>query len=211
MRRTYVKICGITSEGDADAAVSCGVDAIGLVFHPASPRAVAVERAARICRLLPPFVSAVGLFVDATDAWLNQVLGSVPLDLLQFHGDESPAVCGKPGRRFIKALRVGPQHDIAKASEPYVAAAAILLDTFQTGIPGGTGEVFDWSLLPRDVGKPVVLAGGLSAANVARAIRTVRPFAVDVSTGVESSPGRKDLAKMMQFMDAVRQGDSDRG
>lgn len=198
------KICGITRIEDALAVVEAGADAIGLVFYGKSPRAVSVEQAAAILHALPPFVTTVGLFVDMPRDELQQLLQRLPLDLLQFHGDESPADCEGFGRPYIKALRVRPGEDVAAAMAPYTGARGILLDTFVEGVPGGTGASFDWSLVPEDAAKPIILAGGLDSDNVARAIRQVRPYAVDVSGGVEASKGIKDADKIRAFVRAVR-------
>jgi phosphoribosylanthranilate isomerase len=203
------KICGITRIEDALAAVAAGADAIGLVFYAKSPRAVSVEQAAAILQALPPFVTSVGLFVDMPRAELQALLQRLPLDLLQFHGDESPADCEGHGRPYIKALRVRPGEDVAAAMAPYVGAHGILLDTFVEGVPGGTGATFDWSLIPRQAAKPIILAGGLEAGNVAAAIRQVRPYAVDVSGGVEASKGIKDAGKIRAFVQAVRDAGCD--
>nr|WP_177429560.1 MULTISPECIES: phosphoribosylanthranilate isomerase [Pseudomonas] len=198
------KICGITRIEDALAAVEAGADAIGLVFYGKSPRAVSIEQAAVILQALPPFVTSVGLFVDMPRDELQQLLQRLPLDLLQFHGDESPADCEGHGRPYIKALRVRPGEDVAAAMAPYAGARGILLDTFVEGVPGGTGASFDWSLVPENAAKPIILAGGLDAGNVATAIRQVRPYAVDVSGGVEASKGIKDAGKIRAFVRAVR-------
>lgn len=198
------KICGITRIEDALAVVEAGADAIGLVFYGKSPRAVSVEQAAAILHALPPFVTTVGLFVDMPRDELQQLLQRLPLDLLQFHGDESPADCEGFGRPYIKALRVRPGEGVAAAMAPYTGARGILLDTFVEGVPGGTGASFDWSLVPEDAAKPIILAGGLDSDNVARAIRQVRPYAVDVSGGVEASKGIKDADKIRAFVRAVR-------
>ncbi|WP_296128867.1 phosphoribosylanthranilate isomerase [Pseudomonas sp. Ga0074129] len=198
------KICGITRVEDALAAAEAGADAIGLVFYAKSPRAVSVQQAREIIAALPPFVTSVGLFVDASRCELGEILDAVPLDLLQFHGDETPDECDHYGRPYIKALRVKPGDDIAAQVARYANARGVLLDTFVPGIPGGTGEAFDWSLVPAQLSKPVILAGGLTAANVAQAIGQVRPFAVDISGGVESAKGIKDAAKIHAFMEAVR-------
>ncbi|MDP3367282.1 MAG: phosphoribosylanthranilate isomerase [Pseudomonas sp.] len=198
------KICGITRIEDALAAVEAGADAIGLVFYGKSPRAVSIEQAAAILQALPPFVTSVGLFVDMPRDELQQLLQRLPLDLLQFHGDESPADCEGHGRPYIKALRVRPGEDVAAAMAPYAGARGILLDTFVEGVPGGTGASFDWSLVPENTAKPIILAGGLDAGNVATAIRQVRPYAVDVSGGVEASKGIKDAGKIRAFVRAVR-------
>ena len=198
------KICGITRIEDALAAVEAGADAIGLVFYGKSPRAVSIEQAAAILQALPPFVTSVGLFVDMPRDELQQLLQRLPLDLLQFHGDESPADCEGHGRPYIKALRIRPGEDVAAAMAPYAGAQGILLDTFVEGVPGGTGASFDWSLVPEDAAKPIILSGGLDSDNVATAIRQVRPHAVDVSGGVEASKGIKDAGKIRAFVRAVR-------
>lgn len=198
------KICGITRIEDALAAARAGADAIGLVFYSKSPRAVTAVQAKAIIAALPPFVTTVGLFVDATDAELTEILATVPLDVLQFHGDESPEFCSGYGRPYLKALRVKPGDDVAAAMARYAEAAGILLDTYVEGVPGGTGEAFDWSLVPRDSSQPIILAGGLDAENVAAAIAQVRPYGVDVSGGVEQSKGIKDAGKIHAFLRAVR-------
>ena len=203
------KICGITRVQDALAAVEAGADAIGLVFYAKSPRAVSVEQAAAIVQALPPFVTCVGLFVSMPRDDVQAVLQRVPLDLLQFHGDESPVDCEGFGRPYIKALRVRPGEDLAATMALYAGARGILLDTFVEGVPGGTGAAFDWSLVPPDVAKPIILAGGLEASNVAAAIRQVRPYAVDVSGGVEASKGIKDADKIRAFVQAVRNAQCD--
>ncbi|MFK3775387.1 phosphoribosylanthranilate isomerase [Pseudomonas sp. NPDC089406] len=205
MSNVRSKICGITRIEDALAAAEAGADAIGFVFYAKSPRAVDVRQARAIIAELPPFVTTVGLFVNASRCELNEILEVVPLDLLQFHGDETPADCEGFHRPWIKALRVRPGDDIEAACREYSGARGILLDTFVPGVPGGTGEAFDWSLVPATLSKPIILAGGLSADNVAQAIRQVRPFAVDVSGGVEQAKGIKDAAKIEAFMQAVRQ------
>jgi phosphoribosylanthranilate isomerase len=201
--RVRSKICGITRVEDALAAVAAGADAIGLVFYARSPRAVSPEQAAAIVQVLPPFVTSVGLFVNMPRDQLQALLRQVPLDLLQFHGDESPADCEGYGRPYIKALRVRPDEDLAATIANYSGARGILLDTFVEGVPGGTGATFDWSLVPSDIAKPIILAGGLEASNVAAAIRQVRPYAVDVSGGVEASKGIKDANKIRVFVQAV--------
>lgn len=198
------KICGITRIEDALAAVDAGADAIGLVFYAKSPRAVNVQQARAIIAALPPFVTTVGLFVNASRCELGEILDAVPLDLLQFHGDETPADCEGYHRPWIKALRVKAGDDIAASCKAYAGASGILLDTYVEGVPGGTGEAFDWSLVPKDLSKPIILAGGLSATNVAQAIAQVHPYAVDVSGGVEQSKGIKDHAKIRAFIQAVR-------
>lgn len=197
------KICGITRIEDALAAAHAGADAIGLVFYAKSPRAVSVQQARAIIAALPPFVTTTGLFVNASRCELGEILDAVPLDLLQFHGDETPAECEGYHRPYIKALRVRPGDDLQAACRAYRNASAMLLDTYVAGVPGGTGEAFDWSLVPEHLDKPIVLAGGLDAGNVARAIAQVKPWAVDVSGGVESSKGIKDHGKIDAFIKAV--------
>lgn len=197
------KICGITRIEDALAAVDAGADAIGFVFYPKSPRAVTIEQAQAIIAQLPPFVSTVGLFVNAERDALKALLDVVPLDLIQFHGDETPELCEGYQRPWIKALRVQAGDDIAASCALYDRACGILLDTYVAGIPGGTGETFDWALIPKQLSKPIILAGGLTSANVSQAIAQVRPYAVDVSGGVEKSKGLKDHDKIRAFMSAV--------
>ncbi|HWH88565.1 MAG TPA: phosphoribosylanthranilate isomerase [Pseudomonas sp.] len=198
------KICGITRVEDALAAVEAGADAIGLVFYARSPRAVNVQQARAIIKALPPFVTTVGLFVNASRCELGEILDAVPLDLLQFHGDESAEQCEGWHRPYIKALRVKAGDDIAAACDAYPGASGVLLDTYVEGVPGGTGEVFDWSLIPRRLSKPLILAGGLTPENVADAVARVKPYAVDVSGGVEASKGIKDHHRIRAFIDAVR-------
>ncbi|MBA1194842.1 phosphoribosylanthranilate isomerase [Pseudomonas entomophila] len=198
------KICGITQVEDALAAVEAGADAIGLVFYAKSPRAVSVAQAREILAALPPFVTSVGLFVDASRCELQDILDAVPLDLLQFHGNETPEACAGHHRPWIKALRVRPGDDLEAACQQYAGARGLLLDAYVAGVPGGTGETFDWSLIPARLSKPVILAGGLSADNVGQAIAQVRPYGVDVSGGVELRKGVKDAARIQAFMAAVR-------
>lgn len=198
------KVCGITRIEDALAAADAGADAIGLVFYPKSPRAVSAQQARAIVAALPPFITTVGLFVDASPRELDDILEAVPLDVLQFHGDEPPAYCEGAPRPYIKALRVRPGDDLAAACQAYSGAQGVLLDTFVAGVPGGTGQAFDWGLVPAQLPKPIILAGGLDAGNVAHAIARVRPWAVDVSGGVEASKGIKDPAKVAAFVAAVR-------
>jgi phosphoribosylanthranilate isomerase len=205
--RTRVKICGITRVEDALAVVASGADAIGLVFYAASPRHVSVERAAEIVASLPPFVDAVGLFVDAKPAEVRAVLKRVRLDLLQFHGDETPAYCQAFDFPYIKAARVRPGLNLLQYESDFASARALLLDAYQEGVAGGTGRIFDWDLIPANLPRPVILAGGLDAGNVTEAIRRVRPYAVDVSGGVEREKGIKDAAKIAAFMRGVSDGD----
>jgi phosphoribosylanthranilate isomerase len=207
MASTRIKICGITRKEDARAATSSGADAIGLVFYAKSPRSVTVDQAAEIAAVIPPFVSVVALFVDEPAASIERTLGVVPVDLIQFHGDESAEFCQQFCRPWIKALRVKPGLDIARACGQYRRARGLLLDSWQEGVPGGTGTPFDWQLASGDLSLPVVLAGGLHEGNVGNAIRALRPAAVDVSGGVERSPGIKDALRMQQFIAAVRIAD----
>ncbi len=183
-------------------AVRLGADALGLVFYPPSPRALTAEQAQAIIAALPPFVTTVGLFVNETESMIRTLLAQVPLDLLQFHGDESEADCTRYGRPYIKALRMKEGADIEKQARQYQTAAGILLDSFQQGLPGGTGQVFDWTHIPA-LAQPLILAGGLDSTNVRAAIQTVRPYAVDVSGGVEAAKGIKDQQKMAAFMNEV--------
>jgi phosphoribosylanthranilate isomerase len=201
--RTRVKICGITRVEDAAAACAAGADAIGLVFYPPSPRAVTVEQATAIRRALPPFVSAVGLFVNADDATVEETVRRVRLDLLQFHGEESRAQCEVFHRPYMKAVHVDEGVDLHALSRRYDSATALVLDTHDDKLWGGSGRTFDWDVVPPDLALPVVLAGGLTAANVADAIRRLRPYAVDVSGGVEQSPGIKDAARIIEFIKEV--------
>jgi phosphoribosylanthranilate isomerase len=203
---TRVKICGITRVEDGLAAARLGADAIGLMFYRASPRCVAPEQAGRIARALPPFVTAVGVFVDPSPEEVRGALSAAPLHLLQFHGDESPEFCRQFGVGYIKAARVRPGLDLVQYAARY-EARALLLDAFVPGAHGGTGQRFDWSLIPRELPLPLVLSGGLDAFNVAEAIRRVRPWAVDVSSGVESAKGIKDPARISAFIRGVRDAD----
>ncbi|MFU8836680.1 MAG: phosphoribosylanthranilate isomerase [Thiohalomonadaceae bacterium] len=205
--RTRIKICGITRPEDGLLAARAGADAIGLVFYAPSPRAVTVEQAAAICAALPPFVTTVGLFVDASQAEVEQVLRQVPLDLLQFHGDESPAFCRGFGRPWIKAVRMAEGVELAVEAERYHDAQGLLLDSFQQGLPGGTGHAFDWARIPAGLQMPIILAGGLNPQNIQQAVQTVRPWAVDVSSGVEASKGIKDADKINAFMRGVHTAD----
>ncbi|MFP5403278.1 MAG: phosphoribosylanthranilate isomerase [Gammaproteobacteria bacterium] len=195
-----VKICGITRIDDLHAACAAGADALGFVFYDKSPRQVSAEAAAALLRGLPPFVQSVGLFVNAEPAFVESVLNVAPLDLLQFHGDETPADCTRYGRPYLKAIRVKPDTDLLKCAADFETARGLLLDAFVPGVPGGTGERFDWNLIPPDLPKPVILSGGLDPDNVAGAVRSVRPWAVDVSSGVEVSKGIKDAQKIARFI-----------
>ncbi|HZV98286.1 MAG TPA: phosphoribosylanthranilate isomerase [Methylophilaceae bacterium] len=202
--RTRIKICGITRVEDALAAVEHGCDAIGLVFYDKSPRYVDIKQAAEIVSRLPVFISAVGLFVNASPNQIQETLAQVQLDLLQFHGDESAAECRSYGLPYMKAIRVKADTNLLQYAADYSDAKALLLDTYTEGVAGGTGQVFDWSLIPADMPLPVVLAGGLTAENVTAAIRQIRPYAVDVSGGVEAQKGIKDADKIAAFMRGVR-------
>ncbi|HCA24738.1 MAG TPA: phosphoribosylanthranilate isomerase [Pseudomonas sp.] len=201
---TRIKICGITREQDALAAAAAGADAIGLVFYAPSPRAVDAAQAARIVAALPPFVTTVGLFVDAEPAAVRAVLAEVPLDLLQFHGEESDDYCRQFGRPYLKAVRVRSADQLQDVATQWPGAAGILLDSYKPGVPGGTGEVFDWRLVPRERDWNLVLAGGLAAGNVRQAIDEMQPWAVDVSGGVEAAKGIKDVAKINAFVQEVK-------
>ena len=203
--RTRVKICGITRPEDAHAAVSAGADAIGLVFYAPSPRAVTLSQARQIVDVLPPFVTVVGLFVDATTEFVEQTLSDVRLDLLQFHGNESASECARYKTPFLKAIRVRQDTNLLQCCLDFRDAQALLFDAYSDAAVGGTGKTFDWSLIPQRLPKPIILAGGLSAENVTSAIKQVRPYAVDVSGGVEASKGIKDAARIAAFMHAVEQ------
>jgi phosphoribosylanthranilate isomerase len=195
-----VKICGITRLQDVHDACEAGADALGFVFYEKSPRHVAIETAAALVRELPPFVQSVGLFVNAEPAFIEQVLNRVSLDLLQFHGDETPVDCARFRRPYIKAVRVNRDTDLLKCAADFGAARGLLLDAYVPGVPGGTGERFDWGLIPTTLRKPIVLSGGLTPDNITEAIQRVHPWAVDVSSGVEVSKGIKDRNKIAQFI-----------
>lgn len=202
--RTRVKICGITREDDARDAARLGADALGFVFYAASPRNLAVPRAAEIAAVVPPFVARVGLFVDADAAFVENVLAAVRLDLLQFHGDETPDFCAQFGVPYIKAVRMKPEVDLLQYTVSYQTAAGLLLDSYVPGVAGGTGTTFDWQRVPRAIDKPLILSGGLTPDNVGAAIQAIKPWAVDVSSGVESAKGIKDAEKMARFFEGVR-------
>lgn len=208
---TATKICGITRAQDALAAARCGAHAVGFVFYAPSPRHVSAECAADLRRILPPFVMSVGLFVDASADEVAQTLAHAHVDLLQFHGDESPEYCHQVSRRcgvpYLKALRVRPGVDLLQYARDYHDAKGLLLDAYIEGKHGGTGATFDWALIPKNLPLPVVLSGGLTAENVAAAIKAVRPWAVDVSSGVELQKGVKDAAKIAAFINGVRNAD----
>jgi phosphoribosylanthranilate isomerase len=201
---TRTKICGITRIEDGLAVACLGADALGLVFYPPSPRHVSTAQAAAILAALPPFVTSVGLFVNPTADEVEAALGALPLDLLQFHGNESPDFCAQFGVPYLKAVRVKPGVDLVQYATRFRSARGLLLDAFVEGVPGGTGLSFDWELIPAQLPLPVVLSGGLDAGTVRIAIERVRPWAVDVSSGVEASKGIKDTAKIAAFMQGVR-------
>ena len=201
--RTRVKICGITRVEDALMAVNAGADAIGLVFYASSPRYVTILQAQRIVAALPPFVSVVALFVNATTIEIETTLAQVRIDIVQFHGDETPAQCQQIKLPYYKAIRVKADTNLLQYALKFETAKALLLDTYTEAAFGGTGQVFDWNLIPKNMTKPVILAGGLVPENVALAIRQVKPYAVDVSGGVEQSKGVKDAAQIAAFMQAV--------
>jgi phosphoribosylanthranilate isomerase len=205
-RRTRIKFCGLTRAEDVAAAVDLGVDAIGFVLYPPSPRYVPIEVLERLVARVPAFVTTVGLFVNAPRATIIQVLGRVPLGALQFHGDETPEACAGYPIPWLRAARVQPGLDLLEFEQRYPNARAILLDAHVDGYGGG-GESFDWSLIPKEIAPRAVLSGGLSEQNVTEAIARVRPFAVDVSSGIERDKGLKDPARMRRFVEAVRAAD----
>ncbi|HAI67822.1 MAG TPA: phosphoribosylanthranilate isomerase [Gammaproteobacteria bacterium] len=202
-QRTRVKICGITRPEDAQHAALLGVDAIGLVFYDKSPRAVSIQQAHAILQALPPFVTTVGLFVNAEPSFVRDTLAQIPLDILQFHGEETPAYCLEFTRPYIKALRMQPGVDVSAYAVEHQHAQALLLDSYVQGIKGGTGIVFDWQQVPSHIEKPIIIAGGLRPENVNQVITTLHPYAIDVSGGVESAKGIKDADKMTAFMKGV--------
>lgn len=204
--RTRIKICGLTRETDVDAAVDAGADAIGFVFYPPSPRSITPARAAELAQRIPPFIDVVGLFVNETADAVRATCAAVPINLLQFHGDEDAAYCGQFDRPWLRAARVRPGFDLVEFARSFSAARGLLLDAFVDGYGGG-GHVFDWTLIPPDLPGHLVLSGGLHANNVGDAIRRVRPQAVDVSSGVEMSKGIKDHQKIAAFVAAVRKAD----
>lgn len=207
MSRTRIKICGITREADLDAAVDAGADALGFVFYPPSPRHLDLRRAAALVGRVPPFVTRVGLFVNPDIGVLADTLAAVNLDLIQFHGDESPAFCERLGHPYLKVARMRPGIDLLEFAGAYSSARGLLLDSYVDAF-GGTGRGFDWSLVPKELPLPVVVAGGLTADNVGSAIRQIHPFGVDVSSGVEAAKGIKDAAKIAAFIAAVNNADS---
>lgn len=208
--RTRVKICGITRPEDGQRAAALGADAVGLVFFAGSPRHVSIDTAASVIAALPPLVAVVALFQDPAAAEVEQVLAKLPVDLLQFHGSESPEFCRAFGRRYLKALAMGEGSlDPVLQARQYPDAAGYLLDSHAAGQQGGSGRTFDWSRIPANLARPILLAGGLHAGNVAAAIRQYRPYGVDVSSGVEAGKGIKDAAKMAAFINEVRRVESE--
>ncbi len=205
--RTRIKICGLTRESDLESAVECGADAVGFVLYPRSPRAVTVARAAELARRLPPFVTPVCLFVNAAPYEIAAAVAAMPLALLQFHGDETPAECQRAGRPYLRAARMTPDIALLDFAFAHASATGLLLDAHVEGYGGG-GKAFDWSLIPARVPLPVVLSGGLSPANVIDGVLRVRPWAVDVSSGVETSKGIKDPVLIRRFCEAVREADA---
>jgi len=202
--RARIKICGITNLDDALAACESGADALGFVFYDKSPRCINAQQAQKIIQKLPPFVTAIGLFVDANSAYIQQTLTVCNLSALQFHGNETPAQCRSYLLPYIKAIRVHPGLDLVECENTFADAQALLLDTYVVDVAGGTGKTFDWSLIPKQLKKPIVLSGGLNAENVGQAIRQIHPYAVDVSSGVEASPGKKSAIKMEAFFQSVK-------
>ncbi|HEX5355435.1 MAG TPA: phosphoribosylanthranilate isomerase [Aquabacterium sp.] len=204
--RTRIKICGLTREADVDAAVEAGADAIGFVVYDKSPRYVTAARAGELARRLPPYVTPVVLLVNASGELLDQALQAVPNALLQFHGDETPAQCEAAARPYVRAARMAPGFDLLDFALSYPSAQAMLVDAHVEGYGGG-GKVFDWSLLPKQLSRPMILSGGLNLGNVKDGVISLRPWAVDVSSGVEAAKGIKDAALMRQFCQAVRAAD----
>lgn len=204
---TRIKICGITRSEDAVVAAAAGADAIGFVFYRDSPRYIEPRRANEIAAGIPPFVSTVGLFVDAAPAAIEACMRELRIDYLQFHGNESASFCSQFGVPFLKAIRVRPGQDLLQYAANFSSARALLLDAFVDGVPGGTGQGFDWTLIPRNLPLPIVLSGGLSPDNIREAVRSVNPWAVDVSSGVEVAKGIKDADKITRFIRGVRNAD----
>jgi phosphoribosylanthranilate isomerase len=206
---TRIKICGVTRPEDAAAACAAGADALGIVFYAPSPRNVDPAAAAAILARVPPFVTTVGVFVDPEPRHVQAVLGAVALDLLQFHGDETPELCAAFARPYLKAVRMRPEVDLLEYARRFAPARGLLLDTFVSGgVHGGTGLRFDWNLVPRTLPLPIVLSGGLDADNVGAAVQTLRPWAVDVSSGVEAAKGVKDPQRIRDFIAGVRDADA---
>ncbi|WP_321324119.1 phosphoribosylanthranilate isomerase [Thiomicrorhabdus sp.] len=201
--RTRVKICGLTSREDALLAVNAGADAIGLVFYEPSPRHVEIDQACKIAQSIPAFVTKTALFVNPEKAYVQQVLDTVAIDLLQFHGDETAEFCQQFGRPYIKAVRMQESTDLELLAKEFVSSCGLLLDAYVAGKPGGTGEKFNWEWIPKESDLPIILAGGLTSLNVKQAIQVASPWAVDVSGGVEASKGIKSSEKIKQFMQQV--------
>jgi len=207
MQRTRIKVCGITRAIDLDAALRAGADAIGFVFYPPSPRALSCDQAASLARRVPPFITRVGLFVNAEPAKVRETLAVVPVDLLQFHGEEEASYCEQFGLPYLKAARVRPELDLLEFARAYPTAQGLLLDAWVEAY-GGVGQSFDWSLIPLGLPLPIVLSGGLHSGNVVEAVAKIHPWAVDVSSGVEAAKGIKDAGKIAAFIKAVRTADS---
>jgi phosphoribosylanthranilate isomerase len=206
--RTRIKICGLRDAAMARVSAEAGADAVGIVFHPASPRHASLQEAMAVAGALPAFVQAVGLFVNSPEARVREILAAVPLSLLQFHGDEDPDFCARFGLPWLKAVRVGPGTDLLDCQHRFSRATALLLDANVPGEHGGTGALFDWSVVPREIASRIVLSGGLHPGNVGTAVSSLRPWAVDVSSGVESSRGVKDAARIQQFVRSVKDADA---
>jgi len=211
MSRTRIKICGLRDPAHARLAADEGADAIGLVFHKPSPRYIEMRDAAKVAQVVPPYVTTVGLFVNLPAEQVHAILREVPIDLIQFQGDEPPEYCAQFDRPFVRAVKVGPGVDLLEYAHRFSRAKALHLDADVPGVAGGTGETFDWSEVPRNLPLPLILSGGLTAQNVGRAMRQVKPWAVDVSSGVESARGIKDPAKIVEFIRSVRSEDAKSG
>ena len=205
--RTRIKICGITRPEDGVAAVQLGADALGLVFYPPSPRFITIDQARSIIQALPPFVTTVGLFVNAEHHDVAAVLQHIPLSILQFHGDEDAAYCDSFDKRYIKAVSMKEGIDLHRIADDFSTASGLLVDSYHPNIPGGTGQRFDWNRIPDELALPLILAGGLSPENIEKAVVNVSPYAVDVSSGVEVSKGVKDSGKMSQLIQGVAKAD----
>ncbi|HED13058.1 MAG TPA: phosphoribosylanthranilate isomerase [Gammaproteobacteria bacterium] len=207
---TRIKICGMTCQQDAENAITAGVDALGFIFWPPSKRYIAIDEAAKIVDQVSAYVTTVAVFVDPTEADVDAVLADVAIDSLQFHGQEPASFCNRFARPFVKALAMHEDQDVFSFCMQYHQASAVLLDTYRAGTPGGTGEQFTWRWIPEHLPLPVILAGGLAPENIAEAVRSVRPYAVDISSGVESSPGCKDTEKLQALVRAVHCADMGR-
>lgn len=205
--RVRIKMCGMTREQDAGYAVALGIDAIGLIFYPGSSRNVTIKQAKSIVREIPPFVSIVAVVVNPEAAYLDNILNEIPVQWIQFHGDESPEFCTRFNRPYIKSVAATSTQIINQSIKLYENASAILLDTPSLVQRGGVGQVFDWTVIPEKRNKPIILAGGLDASNVKRAVSLTMPYAVDVCSGIEASPGIKDHSRMLEFVNALRGDD----